>query len=256
MESSTLSQPALKMIAAYEHLPFEHTTVVCPYFINRRQRIRGALRALVGKGSPDDIVEEAVIIALKEKVDLKSLDAEGLKKFLVDHKLGIDCSGFVYYVLDAELRARNMGALKKHLRFPDRMSLLRKLIAKFRPVENTDVGVLVEDTNSAIVSLDRARAGDIITMRGIGQAQDRDHVLLVSAVDASAIHYAHAFQWSTDGKYLHGIKKGRIEILDPKKSLLEERWVEAGKIGEDSETYRHAKKTQMIELRRLNILEN
>lgn len=254
MPSSSLSQPALKMIDAYEHLPFEHAAVVCPYFINRRQRVRGALRALVGKGNPDDIVEEAMILALKEKVDLRSLDAENVKKFLVDHKLGVDCSGFVYYVLDAELRAQNKGPLKKCIRFPQAKNPLRKLIATLRPAENTDVAVFADHANSVRIEPARTHAGDLIIFRGAGPERDRDHVLLVSAVDDTTIHYVHSFQWSRDGKYGHGIKRGKIEMTDPQKSLLDAQWLEADKTTEENETYCYAKSARTLEIRRLNIL--
>ena len=37
------------------------------------------------------------------KIDLKKIGDENLKKFLVDHKLGIECSGLVYHILNALL---------------------------------------------------------------------------------------------------------------------------------------------------------
>lgn len=239
----SLPQPAKEVMGRYLRLPFEHHTIVCPYFVNSRQRVRGALRARVGKGSPEDIVEEATILALKEKIDLASLSDEALKKFLVDHRLGIDCAGLVYYAL----------GLGRRLSHPSARGI-RKLIAKLRPAENTDVATLADDANSTLVSLADARHGDLIIIRDAGPNQDRDHVLLIHEVNFPVIRYTHSFQWSTDGKYGHGVKQGEIVVADAGRPLTEQRWLETGKTGEENETFRYMKNARLVEIRRLRAL--
>src|SRR3989344_4173036 len=102
MQTKTLSKNALDVMEQYLHLPFAKQHISCPYFNNKRSGIRGGLRALIGKGSPEEIAEEAKILAMKEHVLLNTLANDALKQFLVNHTIGIDCSGFVYHVLAAE----------------------------------------------------------------------------------------------------------------------------------------------------------
>lgn len=251
MERLTLHEAALAIIEQYRQLP-------CPYVVNRRQLVHGAFGTLVGKGSPGDIREEATMIALKEKIDTQTMDTETFKRFLADHRLGIDCSGFVYYTLDAECFARGKRGLGKSLAFPCAKGL-RKLIVKLRPAENTDVATLADDANSMAIALMDVAPGDILIFLGAGQNHDRDHVLLVHAVETEngvlkTIRYAHSFQWSVDGKYGHGIKEGAIEISDASLPLIGERWVEAGKTDEENETFRHAREAKRMEIRRLRAL--
>ncbi len=220
MQKKTLSQSALDMIKAYESLRFGNKTICTPYFNNKRQKIRGALRVLVGKGTPSDIVEETELIARREHVDLKKLASEDISKFLVDHNLGVDCSGFVYHVLNAE------SQLKSQLKFPN-ASLLRKLLAKLRPAENTNVKTLAHKKNSVDVTLSDIQPGDLITMVGSKKVGNPDHVLLVENFDGDTITYVHSYKLPSDGKYDHGIKHGEIEITNAKQSILDQRWDDA-----------------------------
>ena len=131
MNTKKISYHAQKIIEDYLELPFPNKQVSCPYFNNRRTKVRGALRALVGKGNPEDIVEESIIIALREKINFSELNNEEIKHFLVDKNLGIDCSGFVYYVLEAELKAQHKSNLNKYLHRPWIKNPLRKLIINY-----------------------------------------------------------------------------------------------------------------------------
>ena len=234
----TLSQPALDMIQAYESLQFGDKQVTTPYFNNKRQKVRGALRVLVGKGTPSDIVEEATLIALREHMDFKSLSTKELTTFLVDHNLGIDCSGFVYHVLNAEV------PLKSRLKFPN-TSLLRKLLTKLRPVENTSVKVLTHEKNSSKVAIADIKPGDFITIIGSKKVGAPDHILLVDSVKDNVIYYVHSFKLPSDGKYDHGIKHGEIEITDAKKRIQDQRW-------DDAEVLEAVRDAKEVSVRRLN----
>lgn len=180
---SSLSPQALETIQNYLHLPFPNKDVQTPYFNNRRVRLRGGLRALIGKGSPNDIVEEAMIISLREKIDLNKLSNVDLKKFLVDNKLGIDCSGLAYHILDTEMQAQNKGSLHKILSRPWFKNPLRKLLVKLRPIENTGVGTFNHEINSFEVQLKDIKPGDLIIMMGAGPKQDYNHILLIHSIN-------------------------------------------------------------------------
>jgi len=249
---SSLSPQALEVIKNYLHLPFSGQNISCPYFNNRRARLRGGLRALIGKGSPEDIVEEATIISLREKINFNKLTDEELKKFLIDKKIGIDCSGLVYHILDAELKAKGLGNLQKILKRPWFKNPIRKLLIKLRPIENTGVGTFNHEVNSFEVKLSEIQPGDLIIIIGAGIKQDYNHILLVSSVIArspqddeaipnkngiatprssevrndTVIQYCHSFQYPNDGQYNHGVRQETITITDPNKNLLEQSWSE------------------------------
>ncbi|OGH73747.1 MAG: hypothetical protein A3C90_01705 [Candidatus Magasanikbacteria bacterium RIFCSPHIGHO2_02_FULL_51_14] len=258
MTTKTLSQAAFSIFNAYLHLPFPGRDVSCPYFNNRRIKVRAGLRATIGKGTPQEIVDEAEIYALKEKIALDDLNNNALKRFLVDRNLGIDCSALAYHTLDAESRANRKGPLKKHLSFPYVKNPLRKLLARIRTVENVSVQTLAHEKNSRTIELKNISPGDLIVILDAGLDNSRDHVLLVHRVlyeehhaHPQLIEYTHSFQWRSNGKYGHGVRQGRIEIVDISKPILEQRWVENEKEGEENETHRYAKRAQEMLVKRL-----
>ncbi len=253
MNVKTLSEKALKVVEDYNELDFGKNKVVCPYFNNRRAKVKGVLNALVGKGSPKEIIEEARLIALRKKIKLEDLDEGGLKRFLIDNNLGIDCSGFAFFVLSAHLKETKGIELKNVLKSVGR-GLLGRIIFIFRAIRNINVLLLSHDKNSKKINLEKVEPGDFVSFLNYGKNKDRYHVLIVEKVEyendkPKVIHYVHSLRWNTDGKYNHGIKKGKIEILDLSKDLLLQKWVEGD--GKENETLEKAKNSESVELRRI-----
>lgn len=256
MNTKLISEKALAVIDQYKNFRIENAICSIPYFNNRKTGLRGALRAEVGKGSPSDIFEEIQNIALKTKFDTKNFSSESLKKFLVDQNIGIDCSGFAYYVLNAESKEKDKGTLDKHLTFRDQRGIIGRFRAKMKPVENTGVTTLASDKNSKVISLEKTEPGDMIIMLGGPEDGERNHILIVNQVEYQnfkpvTIHYTHSIAWPSDGEYGHGISTGIIEIIKPGGSLTEQRWIEKEKTGEENYTYSRAVKSK-TELRRLS----
>ncbi len=254
METKTLSKPAMKLIQEYLELPFSNEKVSCPYFNNRRAKVRGGLRVLIGKGTPKDIVEEARLITLREKIDITELDKENLKKFLVDHNLGIDCSGLAFHVLNTELK----GRLKKQVKLPYIKNPLRKLLAKLRTVENVGVHTLAHESNSKEVELKDIKPGDLVIILQSGTNKKLNHILIIHQVDyknndPKTIHCTHSFQWSVDGKYNHGARQCKIRVIHTNRGLLEQEWTEQDKTGSENGTYTHAKQAEELKISRLTV---
>ncbi len=248
----TLSNAALNTIEHFENLHIGKKKVRAPYFNNKKTNVRAALRVLVGKGSPHDIEQEALILSLREKVDIKKMKEEDIRKFLVDNNLGVDCSGFVYHVLDAELQATKKSSMKRTLKHPFAKSVVRKAISKLRSAENTNVKTLAHEKNSVEVKLSEIQPGDMITMIGTGKENNLDHVLLVTEVNDNKILYAHSLNWKVDSKYDHGIRRGSITLSKPKKKLLDQTWEEDGETTkEKNDTYWRARTAQQLAIRRL-----
>ncbi len=256
---SPLSQPAMDVIHLYLALPFGRTTTIsCPYLNNRRKSLRAGLRVCIGKGTPEEIVQEAELMALREKIKLNDLSDDDLKTFLVQHNLGIDCSGFAYHVLDAETRSRKGKSLRHFFRFPYARNPLRALLALLRPVENAGTRTFAHESNSLKITVSDAAPGDFVVMLDMANVGNPNHILVIQKIDQkgdkTTLHYIHSIEWSTDGEARHGVRPGIIEILDPSTSLLDGQWVEQKKTGEKNETWQRAKKSKVCTLRRLRCL--
>ncbi len=254
MPSKTLSPQALAVIDSYEHLKIGNKTINCPYFNNRTSNLRGALRVLVGKGTPEEIADEARIISLRDKFELDELHESDLVKFLTEHHLGIDCAAFAYYILDTELQSTQNKKLTQILSFKSK-GLLRRIIAKFRIVENT--GVIVFSENSKEIPLDEIKPGDVIIALGGGIRHDYNHIIVVTSVttDTSekpqSLEYVHSYTWKSEGKYAKGIRRGTIDVTKPDGAILEQQWIENGKTDEKNETWIYMQSAQEVSIRRI-----
>ena len=264
MNSKLLSEKALGIIDHYLHFKIHGATTAIPYYNNNHKKIRAALRATTGKGSPKDIFDEVEISLIKEGVRESGafkggtfkpgmLSDEALRHFLVDQDIGIDCSGFAYYVLGAESEANKKGAIDRRIHFPFCKGILGKIRCKIRPVENADVRTFAHDANSHTIALTEVAPGDMITMIGLGGP---DHILVIQHVEyqnfiPTVIHYAHSIAWPTDGEYGHGVRLGHITITDIAQPLIAQLWSEADKTGSENSTFIRAT-TSKTELRRLN----
>jgi len=193
--AKSLSKEAMDVIVAYQDVP---------YFNNARSSVRFGLRALVGKGSPQEIADEALLYSLREKVNLKNLSPEQKKKFLVDHNIGIDCSGFAYYVLDAESQARGLGTLFHNLSYPFANSLFSHLgrMLRRRYVESADVSTFAHPSNSHEVKPRDVLPGDFFVRIN----KDRNHMMVVTEISGGQITIAHAEARPEDGRYGHGVR--------------------------------------------------
>jgi hypothetical protein len=255
---NTLHENALRVIEAYGNLHIGNVVVPTPYMNNRRLGLRGALAVLVGKGTPSDIEQEALIFALKERIDLNSLTEEQARMFLVNHHLGIDCSGYAYHILDAEVKEKTNSSLRKSIHLPFVKNPLKRLFSRLQLVKHIGVKTLAHDSNSKRVSLNDIQAGDMLVFLEVNNDTDHHHLLLVEKIEITngqtVIFYIHTMQWQADGNYRHGVKHGSIRVDKPEEPLLAQTWEEAGFIGETNETFTHAKGARITDIRRLHTL--
>jgi hypothetical protein len=133
-----LSEKALSSIDGYARFKIGNAVCSVPYFNNKKVGSRATLRTYIGKGSPADIREETQELLKKTHVDAARLSGETLHKLLVDNNIGIECSGFVYHVLNAESISRNGQSLNKQISFVNCGGLLGKMRCSLRPAENCD----------------------------------------------------------------------------------------------------------------------
>ncbi len=258
MNTKTLSTRALSVIDQYLHFRVGNAECSVPYFNNKTVRARAALRSTIGKGSPQEIFEELKSLLVKGHVDELLVTNDLLKKTLTDNNIGIDCSAFAYYVLNAESVESKKGNLDKHIHFINCHGLIGKMRCALRPIENCDVATFVHDKNSKKISIKDILPGDIITMIGGPVNSDHDHILVINQVEYQnfipiKIHYTHSVAYPEDGIYGTGIKEGTIEIVHTSTPITEQLWTEGGKRGVENRLFIRAQKST-TELRRLNFI--
>lgn len=233
----------------------------CPYFNNRRRKARAQIRALVGKGTPAEIAEEAIIKALHERVDINTLSTNKLKEFLVGMDLGIDCSGFAYHVLNALSQERTGKSIQSFVR-SNRKGFVGRLIARLRPAENTGADSFADPRNSVEVTASEAKPGDIITFMGTGRDGLYNHIVVITGVERTVdgdirLSYAHSYAWPSDGTSGHGVREGDILVrcakdgTSDRADLLAGTWKEKGVIGLENHTYESAQQAKELSIRRL-----
>ena len=247
-----LSLKAQKLIDNYLSLPFPGVEGArCPYFNNAKLHARGQLRVLIGKGTPQEIVEEAKIISIQYRAGLFDHDghcclhgehgekpsiaspesgaavteagADELRKFLIDHNLGVDCSGFATHILRAHfLETKGVDITKKFIKNIS-APWWRKIIMRLRPMESLGVrSGYANDKNTEKLKNDYAKLqpGDVVVMletgpafvpTGLrrGEARKRNHILIITDCDGQKIKYVHARAWSSEGQYGHGETPGK-----------------------------------------------
>ena len=275
--TAMLSPSAEQLITDYLNLPFPGIPGVrCPYFNNAKLRRRAELRALIGKGTPQEIVEEAKIISLQYHSGLfdkkgncclhnehtgQKMTAEDVRKFLIDRHLGVECSGFVTHVLSKHFWDTNQIKLTKQLKICSRTNLLRKLICRLRPVENCGVAVYATDQNTDVVVGEAAplnytsiQAADVIILLNTGPRHNHNHIILITEKNGQTISYVHAREWPSEGLYGHGVARGTITLINPQANLLAQRWEECGKLGAENETFIEATQAKTLEIRRIKLL--
>ncbi|MDP2593355.1 MAG: hypothetical protein Q8P52_01755 [bacterium] len=245
LETSELSKNAKKIITQYEKLPLG-PGVKCPYFNNKRMKFRGASRARGGKATPEEIIAEAEEIIYKKGLNIVTMGSDSLYKMLLDNHIGIDCSGLVFHILEAENLEREGKKLNFNLSFASRKSFLRAAIAHLRPAQNTSVSVFAEEKNSREVSVSDISAGDFITMLYDEESEKQyDHMVIVTEVTRQKnmilrLKYFHSIAWSSDGHTGHGARFGKIEIEDEKLPITRQLWTEKNLSGEDNPTFKRA----------------
>jgi hypothetical protein len=271
-----LSTGAKQLIHDYLNLPCgTKEGIRCPYINNAKLNQRGQLRVLVGKGTPEEIVEEANIISTQYKAGIFDKDAhqclcdqhsgkqftlQEIRKFLIDHHLGIECSGFVTHVLDKHFQEANHINLVKKLHIVSPAKIIRWMISRLRRVENISVKTYVDKRNTtAIVSdaigwdYNKINPADIIILLETGLRHNKNHIILITENKDNILKYVHARAWPSEGQYDHGVTEGMIKITHPGKSLSEQEWIERGKTGNENGTFQEILQAKLIEIRRVKI---
>jgi len=193
----------------YTHLPLGGQKIVCPYWINNLKA--GVFGPYGGKGTPREIVEATKTEAEKIGLDLSKLSKEEILAFMKSKRIGMDCSGFVFWMLDALDREKGGDGIAK-----DILSSSRLLPSR------ANVATLTNEGAVSAVELKDVRVGDMIRL------DKGKHVAIVMKVvrdmgemgKVREIEYAHS---SARTKIL-GVHAEKIKIKDQTRGLEKQQW--------------------------------
>lgn len=188
----------------YTHLPIGGKEAICPYWMNNLEKeIYGPIG---GKGRPKEIVLATENAAEEEKVDLYKMGVDEIILFMKAKKIGVDCSGFVFWMIDALDIEKGGNGIDADRSRTNAMALTGSGLSF--PVEK----------------IENIQAGDMIRIRR------GKHVAIILSLEKTAkgkiavINYAH----SSAGSHtkISGVHQSKIEITDSEKNLEEQKWFE------------------------------
>lgn len=222
-------QEIREAITAYQHLVLGGKEVCTPYYINANRT--KDLRAMIGKGAPEEIVIEARIWEKLKGVDFTAMSSIEIKKFLEGRNLGIDCSGFIIHVLDGLYKARLNKHVWNYLKIPQK-GVIASLKYYLRPVEKLGAEVITNAENCITIDLQDVKTGDLI--RSKAKKTNAHHIMIVTTVKrnqdgaVTALTYTHSSPYYGDR---NGVKEGEILVSDQNKPLWEQTWLEKDEHG-------------------------
>jgi hypothetical protein len=183
-----------------------------PYYINKSKNkfLKNINR---GKASPKEID-----LFILNKNNNKALKGKNKYNFLKENKVGIDCSGFVSYILE-ELALKNKD---KHIweiihnttKNPIKIFYSHKI----RPISSKmNADILTNDINSiTIKKINDIKPGDLIRMNG------GKHIAIISEVHYNKKNVSKIIYWQSTENI--GACESEIIIKDPNKELKDQLW--------------------------------
>lgn len=227
--TKSLPESAQKVVDRYLNLQLGGKSVIAPYYINIQRK--KDLRALVGKGTPEEMEMEAKIWEKLKGVNFSEMSEFDIRNFLMQRGIGIDCSGFIMHVINSWYKAERgktiWGKMKPYTR-----SLLHKLAYKLKPVEKLGAEIITNENNAIKININDVLPGDVI--RSKWKRKNAHHILLVSKVtydensNVSEIEYVNSTEQYGDN---NGVRSGKIVIKDPNLPLEKQKWIDSDENG-------------------------
>lgn len=187
--------------------------ISCPYWMNKIKNSEVVIRGFQnGKGDAQSIKFEILKQLGEEKIET-DITVDHLQKLARRHRIGIDCSGFAYnfvnFLITNEIIQLKVKSLDE---------------IYFGGINRTNVKRFIHvDFSDHISNLNNLKIGDLIATK------KRTHILVVADISNNKITYVHS-------SYLHtkmrGVHTAIIEMIDPKKDLKSQKWLEVGPYNE------------------------
>lgn len=238
-----LPKKVLNLIDSYFQLSVGGKKIRCPYYLNRgKQTKRFEKRVFVGKGRAEEIISTIENLAKNSNKNLENLSAEKIRDFIKESGIGIDCSGFVSWILDTWYQEKFNG---QHLwrKLQLSLSFLNYLRYLLRPIENLDVKTLISSKNSRLILKPTdIEPGDLIHL-------GKHHLLIVYQVSEDLKGKTKTIFYCHSSDFYEGVHKGEIEVKNSDVGLEKQSWLENGKIKNWSfQQYLRSKESGIVRL--------
>lgn len=197
----------------YTHLPLGGKETPCPYWIDKPKKLIHGPGG--GKASPQELVNLTKLKAREKGIDLTKLSEREIILFMKKNRLGVDCSGFAFWLLDALDMEKGGNGIADDI--PNCKGRFIKIRASTKMLTDEKVSFFVK-------SINEIKPGDMIRLRGGG------HMAVVMEAEKDTegntkkIVYAHSS--SPLFTVVSGVHKETIIIKDPSKPLQEQDWLE------------------------------
>lgn len=182
-----------------------------------------------GKGTPKQIEEVLVETAKRKAFDLQKAKPQEITRFMIYHGIGIDCSGFVYNILDTYLKRTKQVSLAKYIyRYPGIVGKLENLLLRKNRVRRSSAETLTNSLNT--ITIDKVKdiqPGDMIRLTH--SDWPGKHIAIIVDINKGYITYAMASEYMK----IRGVHFGKIKILDNNKGLEKQYWLEKTYEGND-----------------------
>ncbi|HYD35362.1 MAG TPA: hypothetical protein VD999_04805 [Vitreimonas sp.] len=194
--------------------------VELPYFIsdgNRTYYWRSE-----GKGSLITLQREIKAYLAQTQQELTSIKRADLKTKLQQARIGLDCSGYIYQLLDMYWQEQYGYSIKRHLlRYPGWQGQLEKMILSFRRERKISAHTLTNALNTFPIEQTKdIKVGDLLRLTA--EEWHGKHVALVTTVTPSTITYTHSGLLTEK----NGPHFATIKIVKPSAGLEKQHWQE------------------------------
>ena len=185
------------LMEAYEQflLSLGGKKVPTPYRENDLNALQKAGPEFQGKSSPEVLIKTTQKLAREQDFNLNKASIEEIRAFMRKNKLGIDCSGFAYRLLN-------------HLVQKSKGKPLTEL--GFEHIGRTNVRKLTSDEMSIPIDFKKAQPGDLIRLT-LKTDINVLHTVIILENSNSIITYAQSSEQTTpDGVHTVQIKNGKL----------------------------------------------
>lgn len=226
MKDEDISRKLREQVDEYVNFEYEGRKIRLPYVLDQA---RWRFWRSSGKGTAIQVKCEMEKGKRKKGIDFVKMSDLEIIRWLRENKIGIECSGFVYNVLDPVVKAKTGQPLAKILlRYPGLLGLLDRLILQYQRRRRISADVLTNDLNTvAIDAVCDIRAADLVRLTPAHWKGK--HVAIIVQVSPDKIIYAHSSRETA----IQGPHYGEIEIVDSGTSLLEQKWLEVTREGKN-----------------------
>lgn len=189
----------------------------------------GKFENYAGKGTPKQIREVLLSAARKEKFNVSKATSEEIYTFMESHGIGIDCSGFVYNILNGYLRKEKHKSLDTIiLRYSGMLGKIERFVLKTNRVRRSNANTLTSNLNTVkIEKVKDMKPGDLIRLTH--SDWKGKHIAIIVNVNKNYVVYAMTSEYTKT----KGSRFGKIKIIDPNKGLEVQRWEEVNKNGKN-----------------------